>query len=143
MSGYVSPALRRLVADRAGSICEYCRIHRTDTYWGGHVDHVIAEKHGGPTTADNLAYACASCNRSKGSDIATLDRDTGRLVALYHPRVDRWAEHFEVVGPYIHGRTVVGRATVILLRMNGPEQVEPREALIVAGRYPARLPTMG
>jgi hypothetical protein len=68
MSSYISAALRRLVATRAEYLCEYCLIHEEDTFFGCEVDHIISEKHGGQTEADNLAYACAFCNRSKGSD---------------------------------------------------------------------------
>jgi 5-methylcytosine-specific restriction endonuclease McrA len=37
-------------------------------------DHIIAVKHGGQTTLENLAYACYACNHQKGSDIAPLIR---------------------------------------------------------------------
>ena len=49
MTSYVSMELRRDVEERAGGACEYCRIHQDDTYVGCHVDHIIAEKHGGRT----------------------------------------------------------------------------------------------
>jgi 5-methylcytosine-specific restriction endonuclease McrA len=96
MSSYVSAELRRLVAERAGSACEYCLIHQRDTYFGCHVDHIIAEKHGGLTELDNLALACAVCNRAKGTDIASLIPGTDRLVRLFNPRVDRWDDHFRI-----------------------------------------------
>ena len=54
MTSYVSTDLRQLVESRASHLCEYCLIHQDDTYLGCQVDHVIAEKHGGPTTAENL-----------------------------------------------------------------------------------------
>ncbi len=53
---YVNAELRRLVVTRAERICEYCLIHEDDTYFGGGVDHIISEKHGGATAADNLAF---------------------------------------------------------------------------------------
>jgi len=65
MTTYVAADLRRLVELRANHLCEYCLIHADDTYLGCQVDHVIAEKHGGATDADNLSYACTFCNRSK------------------------------------------------------------------------------
>jgi antitoxin (DNA-binding transcriptional repressor) of toxin-antitoxin stability system len=55
---YIPVELRRLVISRADHRCEYCHIHEDDTYFGCEVDHVISEKHGGPTVAENLAYAC-------------------------------------------------------------------------------------
>lgn len=69
---YISPDLRLQVAERANSQCEYCLIHEDDTYWGCQVDHIISEKHDGPTRLDNLAYACVYCNRYKGSDIGSI-----------------------------------------------------------------------
>jgi len=93
MSSYVSAALRRLVAERAGRICEYCLIHEDDTFFGCQVEHIISEKHGGPTAEDNLAWACVFCNRYKGTDIASIS-STGKLSRLFNPRLDRWSEHF-------------------------------------------------
>ena len=55
---YVSVELRRLVLFRADRRCEYCLIHEDDTFFGCEVDHIVSEKHDGPTVADNLAYAC-------------------------------------------------------------------------------------
>ena len=50
MTSYVPAALRRLVAGRAGDVCEYCLIDQDDTYFGCEVEHIISEKHGGFTT---------------------------------------------------------------------------------------------
>ena len=74
MSSYVSAELRRLVASRANGLCEYCLIHESDAYLGCQVDHIISEKHGGPTESANLAYACACCNRAKGRDPGLFTR---------------------------------------------------------------------
>ena len=71
---YVSVTLRGQIIERAFHSCEYCLIHVDYTTLIHEIDHVIAEKHGGATTLDNLAYACAQCNRNKGSDIAPLTR---------------------------------------------------------------------
>ena len=98
MSSYVSPVLRRLVAVRAEYLCEYCLIHADDTFFGCEVDHIISEKHGGPTEADNLAYACAFCNRAKGSDIGSLVRPAGTFSRFFNPRTDLWGAHFTLDG---------------------------------------------
>jgi 5-methylcytosine-specific restriction endonuclease McrA len=99
MSSYVSAALRRLVAVRADLLCEYCLVHEDDAVFGCEVDHIISEKHGGATDAGNLAYACAFCNRAKGSDIGSIVPGTGHFVRFFNPRTDRWAEHFARVPP--------------------------------------------
>jgi 5-methylcytosine-specific restriction endonuclease McrA len=64
MDRYIPTELRLLVAERANHLCEYCLIHEDDTFVGCQVDHIISLKHGGQTEADNLAYACAFCNRN-------------------------------------------------------------------------------
>ena len=81
MSSYVSAALRRLVAVRADFLCEYCLVHEDDAVFGCELDHIISEKHGGATDAGNLAYACAFCNRAKGSDIGSVVLGTGKMLS--------------------------------------------------------------
>ncbi len=61
------------------------------------IDHVIAEKHGVATTEDNLALACVLCNSRKGSDLASIDEQTGAVEPLFHPLQDRWTDHVPLV----------------------------------------------
>jgi hypothetical protein len=100
-----------------------------DTYVGFQIDHIISEKHGGPTTAENLALACLFCNVNKGSDIGSRD-DKGAFVRLYNPRMDPWADHFAFRGAIIEGLTAVGTVTARLLRFNEEARIEEREATI-------------
>ena len=137
MSSYVSADLRRLVASRAGGLCEYCLIHEDDTYLGCQVDHIISEKHGGPTESENLAYACALCNRAKGSDIGSIVSSTGELTRLFNPRIDHWADHFFLAKTVIQPRSPIGEATVRTLAMNDAARLLEREALRETGRYPS------
>jgi hypothetical protein len=97
---------------------------------------VIAEKHGGQTLLDNLALSCTVCNRRKGSDISSIDPETGDLVALFNPRTQQWLEHFNLDGVYLVGLTDVGRTTVEFLQLNAFERLTERDALMRAGRYP-------
>lgn len=134
---FIPEALRRLVTARSGSRCEYCRLHEDDAFFSHEVDHIYAEKHDGPTVEGNLCGACADCNRHKGSDICSLDPQTGDVVALYHPRRDRWDAHFRledtgVIAPL----SANGRATARLLRFNRLDLVAERARLIALGRYP-------
>jgi hypothetical protein len=138
MSSYLSADLRRLVALRANGLCEYCLIHEHDTYLGCHVDHIISEKHGGPTESENLAYACACCNRRKGSDIASIAPSTGELTRLFNPRTDRWGDHFVLQGLLVQPRTPIGEVTVRILRLNDGERTLERQALGQIGRYPPK-----
>jgi hypothetical protein len=127
-NAYIGPALRRLVSARANARCEYCHLDEADTFIGCQVDHIISEKHGGPSTEENLAYACAFCNQRKGSDIASLAAD-GSLVRLFNPRTDVWEEHFAVVGVVIQSRTPNAEATPRQLGFNTQERLLEREAL--------------
>jgi hypothetical protein len=128
--------LRRLVARRAGNRCEYCLLHAEDAYSPHQIDHIISRKHGGLTNADNLAYACLRCNAWKGSDIGSIDPLTGRFVRLFHPRMQRWQDHFELKGPVINSLSEEGAATVRLLKLNLDKRIAERRLLIAAGRYP-------
>ena len=136
MASDVSDALRRYVAERAYHVCEYCLVHEEDTFWGCQVDHIISRKHGGASEAANLAWACAACNNSKGSDLAGLAGQPPELVRLFHPRSDRWAECFQLHAVHIEPLDLVGETTVRLLRMNEINRVRERAVLAEAGRYP-------
>ncbi len=134
----VGVELRRLVAARANQLCEYCLLHEDDTYFGCEVDHVVSRKHGGLTEEDNLAYACALCNRNKGSDLGSLEPDTGELVRFYDPRRDRWTDHFRLAedGVTIVPLTPVGRVTVRILGLNHNDRLLERTELREIGLYP-------
>lgn len=136
-STYIAAELRRQVSKRADGKCEYCLIAEPDCFFRHEPDHIIAEKHGGTTSLENLALACFECNRTKGSDIASLDSVTGELTALFNPRKDSWNEHFELNGGRIQPLTPIGRVTASLLKFNTSARLEIRELLARTGRYPA------
>jgi hypothetical protein len=100
------------------------------------IDHIIARKHGGATVPANLALSCFWCNSFKGSDIASRDNQTRKLTSLFHPRRHKWSKHFRWQGPYLVGRTAIGRVTVVILHMNDPFRVELRASLIQEGVFP-------
>jgi hypothetical protein len=123
-----SAELRRQVRDRVHDCCEYCLVSQALVVSTHQVDHVISEKHGGQTTLDNLALSCTMCNRRKGSDIGSLDPDSGNLVSLFNPRAQRWSDHFRLDDTYILGLTAVGRTTVTFLQLNAGERLAERAA---------------
>ncbi|MBE2269581.1 MAG: HNH endonuclease [Anaerolinea sp.] len=134
---YISAELRRLVYDRAQGCCEYCRLNQEDAGFAFHFEHIIAEKHGGQTTSENLCLSCPACNAYKGSDLSSVDWDNGQeVVPLFNPRKNQWADHFQVEGARIVPRTAHGRVTTFLLRFNEPKRSSERAALIRAKRYP-------
>ncbi|MGB7441725.1 MAG: HNH endonuclease signature motif containing protein [Coleofasciculaceae cyanobacterium] len=133
---YIFAQLRKLVLQRASERCEYCLIHQNFSIYTHEIDHIIAVKHGGETTADNLALSCLSCNRHKGSDFATIDQITKEIVPLFNPRQQVWDEHFYIQNAKIEGKSQIGQATARLLKFNVPNRVLQRQVLISQGEYP-------
>ncbi|MDJ0674511.1 MAG: HNH endonuclease signature motif containing protein [Calothrix sp. MO_167.B42] len=134
-SDYISVELRKLVIKRASKRCEYCLIHQDFSIYTHEIDHIIAVKHGGETTADNLALSCLSCNRYKGSDFATIDQFTKEIVPLFNPRCQVWDEHFYIENARIEGKTLIGQGTARLLKFNVPNRVLERQVLMSQGLY--------
>lgn len=126
-------ATRTLVRQRADNRCEYCLLRQEHCDLTHHVEHILSKQHGGTDTADNLALACHRCNLRKGPNLTGIDPETGRLAPLFHPRRDRWGEHFLLQGVRIEGRTNVGRATVQVLGINDPRRLELRSELLARG----------
>ena len=67
--------LRRRVLERDGYYCVFCDEDLRDAEI--HMDHVIPESKGGPTTYDNLQVTCRKCNLAKG--VLTESEFTNRL----------------------------------------------------------------
>lgn len=128
--------LRDRVASRAGHCCEYCRLPERWTSLPFQVDHIIAEKHEGETSLDNLAYACLHCNSFKGPNIAGRDQESQTTVRLFNPRQDSWNDHFEWGDAALQGRTPIGRATIAVLRINLSYRVALRASLMEEGVFP-------
>ena len=56
--------LRRMVIERDGLRCVYCGVDLLKNEV--HLDHVIPESRGGPTSLNNLQVTCGKCNLEKG-----------------------------------------------------------------------------
>jgi hypothetical protein len=127
-----------IVADRADHRCEYCRAPELVFNFPFEVDHVIPPLHGGTDSDENLALSCRACNAHKAAAIAHADPLTGEATALFHPRSDRWEEHFclDVETAVVEGIAAVGRATVTRLSMNTPTQIEARRLWMRLGVFP-------
>ena len=137
MSASVSARLRRIVFQRAHGVCEYCLIHQADACFSFHIDHIISRKQRGASISANLALSCLRCNVAKGTDPGTFIGRPARLVRLYHPRQDRWGDHFRSAAARIISLSDEGEATVLLLELNAPDRLLLRKNLIKAGRYPS------
>ena len=127
-------ATQRLVRIRADNRCEYCRLPQVAApFLTFHIEHIQAKQHVQDDSPNNLALACPDCNRFKGPNLTTLDSQTREIVLLFHPRKDRWEDHFEFLGYFIRGLTSVGIATERLLKFNSDERVEMRSEIHDAG----------
>jgi hypothetical protein len=137
MSEYLPAELRRLVRERANYRCEYCLIHENESFLPHEPDHIIASKHRGLTTASNLAWTCFTCNRAKGSDLSSVDPETGEIVRLFNPRSDTWVDHLELnEDGFLNAKSAIGRVTVSLLKLNRPELLAIRTLLSKTRRKP-------
>ena len=85
------------------------------------------------------ALACDRCNLFKGPNLSSIDPEANEVVRLFHPRRDRWFDHFQIRGAFIQGFKPTGRATAQLLQFNAKRRVELRSALMAAGDYPGEL----
>jgi hypothetical protein len=102
------------------------------------VEHVVPRSRGGETSPDNLALSCQGCNNHKYDKIEARDPVLGDVVALYHPRRDRWRDHFAWSDDLnlVVGVSPTGRATVAALRLNREGVVNLRRALLGMGEHP-------
>ncbi len=122
--------LRLLIRQRAGNRCEYCLIRQEDAHFVPfHIEHIIPKKHDGKDDPSNLALACHHCNLHKGSNLTGIDPESGNITLLFHPRQEKWEEHFELEEGTLIGRTPMGRVTVRVLNMNAAERIQLRSRI--------------
>lgn len=127
-----------LVARRAGHRCEYCRAPEAVFNFPFEVEHVLPASRGGVDYEANLCLACRACNVRKSDRLAAFDEITGAETPLFHPRQQRWDEHFrvDVESGELEGKTPTGRATIVGLDLNHPLQVLARQLWIRLRLFP-------
>jgi len=125
----------RFVHQRANNCCEYCQTCQRVIGQAMHIEHINPN---GGDQPDNLCLSCSSCNLSKAEAVEAADPLTGDTVSLFNPRQQVWADHFEWLegGSVVGGKTPVGRATIVRLRMNRERIVTARKIWIKAGAHP-------
>jgi hypothetical protein len=128
------------VADRAGHRCEYCHAPEAIFNFPFEVEHITPTSRKGPDDESNLALACRSCNLHKSNAQSKTDEVTGTKVELFHPRKDRWSEHFQADSESgeIRALTPTARVTVDQLRLNSPLQLAARRMWLRLGIYSQR-----
>ncbi|HKP11298.1 MAG TPA: HNH endonuclease signature motif containing protein [Blastocatellia bacterium] len=134
----ISAELRRLVRDRAGDCCEYCRGQAKYSADSFSIDHIKPRGQQGETEPENLALSCIGCNQHKAKRTSAVDPATDQLVALFHPRRHHWEEHFAWSDDFtlMLGLTPTGRATIAALQLNRAGLVNLRRVLRASGEHP-------
>lgn len=135
---HIPLAVQKQVAEESHHRCSYCLTPRQFTAKLLHVEHIIPLVAGGRSTIDNLCLACELCNSYKGTRTYGYDPMSRELVPLFNPRKQIWKEHFawSEDGTQVIGLTAIGRATVVMLQLNHPFQVEARRWWVRAGWHP-------
>lgn len=103
-----------------------------------HVEHVVPRSAGGPDSVDNLAWACPSCNLHKADRVNVRVDDLGDAIPLFHPRLDRWEDHFEWNDYTIVPKTEVGQVTIATLKLNHERRIKIRQAEQLFELFPPR-----
>lgn len=140
MSVYLPEELRRQLEETDDHRCAYCFTLQANSGQRMVPDHIIPMSKGGETAFANLCFSCRLCNEFKGSCTAWADPLTGEVVPLYHPRQQKWSDHFawDGSGAIVIGVTAVGRATVVRLQMNHEVIIPARRKWVSAGWHPPR-----
>lgn len=126
------------VARRAGHRCEYCQAPEAVFNFPFEVEHVIPTSRGGADDDGNRCLACRACNVRKSDRLVYPDDASQVEVSLFHPREQRWLDHFRVdhESGEIQGTTQTGRATVACLDLNHPLQLTARQLWIRLRMFP-------
>jgi HNH endonuclease len=135
MARWISTELRQTIADRAKQLCEYCLIAEADTFYGCQVDHIISLKHGGSSDPENLAYACALCNRAKGSDVGSIA--SSGVHTLIQSSYGSLGGHFRLAGATIEPLSPIGKVTARIFGFNDSSRLHEHEEMIRFGTYPS------
>ncbi len=138
----LSAQVQRLVMARARGYCEYCRSPERVSPQSFSIEHITPGVRGGDNSPDNLALACQGCNNHKFTRLIVRDPNSGEDTPLFHPRRQRWRDHFAWSDDFCHiiGLTATGRATVVALQLNRPGVVNLRRLLYHGGQHPPLEP---
>ena len=135
---HVTTEQKQSVLERARGCFEYCRSQARFATQPFSTEHIIPRHWGGETTLDNLALACQGCNNHKYTKTEGYDPVSDKVVSLYHPRQQRWHDHFAWNDDFtlVIGLTPTGRATIKALQLNREELVNLRRVLYAMGEHP-------
>ena len=133
----ISALTRGQVARDANHRCCYCRAPEVIGI-PMVMEHIIPLAAGGSSNIANLCLACYRCNEFKGARMDVPDPLSGEIVRLFHPRTQKWVEHFAWSKDSLRviGETACGRATIVALRLNSDRLVQARKLWKLIGLQP-------
>jgi hypothetical protein len=136
----VSKTLDREIRAEAKNRCGYCLGEQKYILAWLEIEHILPRAKGGTSEKENLWLACPFCNTFKSSNTRGTDPKTKRRVPLFNPRRQRWKNHFEFGSDKaaIIGKTMCGRATVNVLKLNNELALETRKHWVGVGWYPPK-----
>jgi HNH endonuclease len=138
VSTYVSENLKSQIDAADSRRCSYCLTSEANSGIPMTYDHILPRSKDGTTTFENLCLACRTCNEFKSGITEAEDPLTGERISLFNPRTQIWTEHFtwSPDGTRAEGLTAMGRATIVILRMNNPVIVAARWRWTISGWHP-------
>jgi hypothetical protein len=102
------------------------------------IEHIIPLVGRGSSTPDNLCLSCYRCNEFKRSRTEAADSIDGKPTVFFHPRLQRWSEHF----PWREHRDTMdaltsrGYTTIEALRLDNDWVVQVRRLWMLVGLHP-------
>jgi HNH endonuclease len=141
VSVYIPVELQRQIRAHFANCCAYCLTAESLTVTIFEFEHIMPRSAGGETVFDNLCLACPSCNRYKAYRQTAVDPVSGEEVALFHPQLQLWKDHFawSEDATEIIGLTSVGRATISALKMNRPQLTRVRKMWVTMEEHPPNI----
>lgn len=138
MSKYIPESLKNQITASDKGRCCYCLTTEANSGIPMTYDHIKPRSKGGEATFKNLCLACRSCNEFKADSTEAIDPLTGETTPLFNPRTQRWSENFtwSSDATTVEGLTIIGRATIVCLRINNPVIVVARKRWTISGWHP-------
>lgn len=138
MAVYIPESIKAQITNSDRGCCCYCLTTEVNSGIAMTYDHIQPISKGGKTSFENVCLACRSCNEFKSNSTEAIDPLTGESFTLFNPRKQKWSDHFawSIDGARVEGKTAIGRATVVCLRMNNMVIVVARKRWVISGWHP-------
>ena len=99
MNERIPTPLRQFVRQRAGGCCEYCLVPESHNPCASRSRSRCCSANTAAPRKKTILRCAAPCATSIRELIWPRSHpDTGDIMRLYHPRHDRWSDHFEIEG---------------------------------------------